>query len=84
MGEFGFIPGTQIHTFLWDKGTMQDIGTLGGPGGVPAGDCGIAPPNLIVGGSYISSSPNSWTGLPTLDPFIWNVVGKLGMRNLTC
>jgi len=69
--SFFYFTGTQMHTFLWDKGTTQDIGTLGGPDTIPGTDCGIAPPNLIVGGSYISFSPNSWTGLPTLDPFIW-------------
>lgn len=62
---------TQIHTFLWQKGTMQDIGTLGGPDSVPGVDCGIAPPNQVVGASYTNSTPNDSTGLPTLDPFLW-------------
>jgi probable HAF family extracellular repeat protein len=63
---------TQIHTFLWQKGTMQDIGTLGGPDAVPGIDCGIAPPNQVIGASYTSSTPNDSTGIPTLDPFLWN------------
>ena len=70
--SFFYFTGTQMHTFLWDKGTKQDIGTLGGPDTIPGTDCGIAPPNLIVGGSYISFSPNAFTGIPTLDPFIWS------------
>jgi probable HAF family extracellular repeat protein len=67
-----FFTGTQIHTFIWQKGTMQDIGTLGGPDTIPGADCAVAPPNQVVGASYTSSSPNAWTGIPTLDPFLWN------------
>ncbi|MGA8607836.1 MAG: hypothetical protein WB616_13190 [Candidatus Sulfotelmatobacter sp.] len=67
-----FLSGTQIHTFLWQKGTMQDIGTLGGPDAVPSADCGVAPPDQVVGASYTSSSPNAWSGIPTLDSFFWN------------
>jgi probable HAF family extracellular repeat protein len=67
-----FFTGTQIHTFFWKNGTMEDIGTLGGPDAVPGADCGVAPADQIVGFSYTSYSPNSWTGIPTLDPFLWN------------
>lgn len=67
-----FFTGTQIHTFLWKNGEMQDIGTLGGPDAVPGASCAGPPPDQIVGASYINISPNSWTGLPTLDPFFWN------------
>lgn len=67
-----FLTGTQIHTFLWKKGVMQDIGTLGGPDAVPGADCAISPPDQIVGASYTNSSPNPWTGVPTIDPFFWN------------
>jgi probable HAF family extracellular repeat protein len=67
-----FFTGTQIHTFIWQKGTMQDIGTLGGPDTSPGADCAVAPPNQVVGASYTSSNPNAWTGIPTLDPFLWH------------
>jgi len=67
-----FLTGTQIHTFIWSKGAMQDIGTLGGPDAGPGANCGVLPPNQIVGASYTGFSPNPGTGLPTLDPFFWN------------
>jgi probable HAF family extracellular repeat protein len=67
-----FLTGTQIHTFLWKNDAMQDIGTLGGPDAGPGANCGVLPPDQIVGASYTTYSPNSGTGLPTLDPFFWN------------
>jgi probable HAF family extracellular repeat protein len=66
-----FFTGTQIHTFLWKNGAMQDIGTLGGPDAVPFPNCGVLPPDQIVGASYTSFNPNPGTGLPTIDPFFW-------------
>ena len=66
-----FLTGTQIRTFLWKNGAMQDIGTLGGPDAVPFANCGVLPPDQIVGASYTSFNPNPGTGLPTIDPFFW-------------
>jgi probable HAF family extracellular repeat protein len=47
---------------------IQDLGTLGGPDAAPFGrnDRGQVP-----GYSYISSTPNPDTGIPSLDPFLW-------------
>jgi probable HAF family extracellular repeat protein len=61
--------GTQTHGFRWTKSQgMQDLGTLGGPDTIPmvVSDAGI-----ITGFSYTNSTPNPTTGLPTLDPFLW-------------
>jgi probable HAF family extracellular repeat protein len=67
-----FFTGTQIHTFLWKNGAMQDIGSLGGPDTGPGANCGGLRPDQIVGASYTGFNPNPGTGLPTLDPFFWN------------
>jgi len=69
--SFFFFTGTQIHTFLWKNGAMEDIGTLGGPDAVPFGNCGVLPPGQIVGASYTSFNPNPVTLRPTIDPFFW-------------
>jgi probable HAF family extracellular repeat protein len=67
-----FSTATQIHTFVWKNGVMQDIGTLGGPDAGPGANCGVLPPDQIVGASYTGFSPNPGTSLPTLDPFLWS------------
>ena len=67
---FSFL-GATTHAFLWEKGAMRDLGTLGGPDSFP-GLGGINErKNVVVGGSYINSTPNLSTGLPTMDPFLW-------------
>jgi probable HAF family extracellular repeat protein len=67
---FSFL-GETTHTFLWQKGAMRDLGTLGGPDSFP-GLGGInQQKDLVVGASYVNSTPNATTGLPTLDPFLW-------------
>lgn len=63
--------GTPLHTFLWEQGVMQDIGTLGGPDAGPSAG-GINQRNgYIVGASYTSFIPNASTGSPTQAPFLW-------------
>jgi probable HAF family extracellular repeat protein len=76
---------TQMRTFVWQDGQVQDIGTLGGPDAAPGPGCDNQRPGVIVGASYISFTPNT-SGIPTLDPFLWDNgtmtdLGNLGGTN---
>jgi probable HAF family extracellular repeat protein len=60
--------GYEVRAFLWQDGAMEDLGTLGGP---DAWALLINERGQITGLSYSSSTPGSVTGLPPLDPFLW-------------
>ncbi|HXJ88279.1 MAG TPA: hypothetical protein VMS18_15770 [Candidatus Binatia bacterium] len=64
--------GVQVKTFLWEKGNLRDIGTLGGPDAQPGPGCDNQRSEIIVGASYTSFTPNETTGIPTQDPFLWD------------
>jgi probable HAF family extracellular repeat protein len=65
-----FVPGaTQAHAFRWTKSQgMLDLGTLGG---TDSAAFLINESGQIVGWSFTNTTVNPTTGLPTLDPFLW-------------
>jgi probable HAF family extracellular repeat protein len=65
---FGF----QTHGFIWQDGKMLDIGTLGGHDSLPGASCSHPPEGMVWGNSTTSATPNPGTGIPTLDPFLWD------------
>lgn len=77
---FGIPYGYQTRAFLWEKGVMRDLGTLGT--GTDAQAILINDAGQVVGWSYVSSnaSPFCVTGFLATDSFIWN--RKDGMKDL--
>jgi probable HAF family extracellular repeat protein len=65
-----WFPGTtQARGFVWEKGVMQDLGTLGGPDTYPFL---ISNNGKITGTSYINNDPSPITGVPPTHPFLWD------------
>jgi probable HAF family extracellular repeat protein len=70
LGNFcnNFPMGEQMHALLSRRTVAKDIGTLGGPD-----SCGehLNQAGDVAGQSYINNYPNSSTGFPTQDPFLY-------------
>jgi probable HAF family extracellular repeat protein len=65
----GFPSPTQCHAALWQNGTIQDLGTLrDGPDSFAVL---VNERGQVAGASYTSAIPNPETGIPTIDPFLW-------------
>jgi probable HAF family extracellular repeat protein len=61
--------GTESHAFLWREGTMQDLGTLGGP---DSAAFLLNERGEVAGASDVDYATNLVTGGPTVHPFLWH------------
>ncbi len=76
---FGFPGTTEMHAFLWEKGLMQDLGTLGGP---DSEAFFVNERGQVTGISYTGSAANPVTSFPTEDPFLWESGRMLDLGSL--
>ena len=57
VGEANFVPGGQVHAFLWSAGKMRDLGALGGPKSTALG---INALGHVVGLAIVDGEPHAF------------------------
>jgi probable HAF family extracellular repeat protein len=67
--SFFFTAATQVHAVLWKNGKMMDLGTLGE--GTDSMAYNVNELGQVAGMSFTNNTVNPTTGLPTVDPFLW-------------
>jgi probable HAF family extracellular repeat protein len=72
---------TQARAFLWQNGSMYDLGALGS--GNDAAALGVNESGQVVGYSFTDASPNGTTGFPTVHPFLWENNNMVDLGSLS-
>jgi probable HAF family extracellular repeat protein len=70
---------TQMRALIWQNGVLKNLGTLGGPDSCALW---INQSGQAAGHSFTNSTPNPTTGIPTLDPFLWDRRRMLDLGSL--
>jgi len=66
-----FVPypsATQLRATLWQGGRLRNLGTLGGPDSLGGF---VNQRGQVAGESFTNFTKNPATGVPTMDPFLW-------------